>query len=50
MEKIKYGEAIAIINESNTTYLLNFLIHGKGSKQLKELIKNELIERGALIK
>lgn len=42
-------EEMEIIKESNTTYLLNFLIHGKARNEIKKEIKKELISRGALL-
>jgi hypothetical protein len=42
-------EALKMIKETNTTGLWGFLIHGKASKQIKELIKQELIKRGSYI-
>ncbi|HWI48390.1 MAG TPA: hypothetical protein VNU45_09240 [Rummeliibacillus sp.] len=43
-------ETREIIKESSSTYLLNFLIHGKDNKQIKTLIQEELYKRGTLIK
>ena len=49
-EETKMKETREIIKESSSTYLLNFLIHGKDNKQIKTLIQEELYKRGTLIK